>query len=344
MKRHPASPFALDPATAKRVTELDGPILVFGAGGFIGLNLLRSLLLYRDDVYGISQDPNNNWRFLASETPRANLRPCDIREAAQIQALITELKPRTIFNLAAYGAYSKQQEYKKIYVTNFISHVDLIEHLKPHGFSAYLYAGSSSEYGLNSAAPAEGDELVPNSHYAVSKTAAYYACKYYGKTEKLPVAHLRLYSAFGPWEEPDRLVPVLLARARAKSYPPLVDPDITRDFIYSTDITAAFVAVAAGVKPERYGEVYNVGTGIKTTIRELALLTKNICGIAAEPAFGNMQNRAWDMPDWFSDSSALRRDFGWEPRVSLEEGLRRTLAWQQGVGYDTASWNWTKDA
>lgn len=234
-----------------KVEKLHGPIIVFGAGGFIGLNLLKSLLLYRDDVYGISQDPVNNWRFMAAQVPRENLKACDIREMPLLLQLFEELKPRTIFNLAAYGAYSKQNEYKKIYDTNFTAHVDIIEAIKQFGFGSYIYAGSSSEYGLNCAAPAESDELIPNSHYAVSKVAAYYALKYYGKVEHLPVAHLRLYSAYGPWEEPDRLVPVLLSKVRKGEYPPLVDPDITRDFIYITDISTSFVEVALQLQSKK---------------------------------------------------------------------------------------------
>ena len=187
------------------IASLEGPIFIFGAGGFIGINLFNTLFAKRKDVYAITQDPRNNWRLLVNYVPKENVISCDINDLTLLKDLFKDYQPKTIFNLAAYGAYSKQKEYKKIYATNFNSVVNIIEFLKEYGFSAYVHAGSSSEYGLNCTAPHEDEPLVPNSHYAVSKVAAYYSCKYYGQIEQLPVAYLRLYSAYGAWEEPDRL-------------------------------------------------------------------------------------------------------------------------------------------
>lgn len=333
----------------EHINRLEGPIMVFGAGGFLGVNLMHCLLAHREDVVGVSQDPRNNWRFIASQMPQKRLRSCDVNEPVLVGDLIAAVKPRTIFNLSAYGAYSKQREYKKIYRTNFLSAIDLIEILKATApFAVYVHTGSSSEYGLNSNAPRENDELVPNSHYAVSKAAVYYAMKYYGRVEQLPVVHLRLYSAYGPWEEPDRLVPVLLANARAGCYPTLVQPEISRDFIHNDDVNAALLCVAAGLTgeqaQERYGAVYNVGSGVKTTIRELALLAKDIANIPTEPTFGQMPNRGWDVQDWYANIDGIRSDFGWQPNIMLRDGLIAMLDWQRSVDYDNAYWNWMKTA
>lgn len=334
--------YLLPESTVKQLMALDGPIAVFGAGGFIGINVFLSLLKYRKDVYGISQDKANNWRFIAAGVPIQNVIECDITDFTQLEDVIKNLKPRTILNLAAYGAYSKQKEYKKIYETNFNSSVDMLEVLKGLGFSAYVHAGSSSEYGTNSAAPKEGDELVPNSHYALSKVAISYALKYYGQVEQLPVVHLRLYSAYGPWEEPDRLIPVLISHARSKKYPQLVQPDISRDFIYVNDITNAFIAAAAKASTAIKGHSVNVGTGNKTTIRELAQLAKKLCGITTEPSFGAMQNRAWDMPHWYANTEDSLKKLDWKALVKLEDGLKDVIGWQEETGFDTANWNWTK--
>src|SRR5690242_575448 len=184
--------FRLATKPVEQLKNLKGPIAIFGAGGFIGINLLQSILQYRYDVVGISHDKYNNWRFAATGTPHSHIISCDINDFTQLKVLFETFKPQTIFNLAAYGAYSKQKEYKKIYYTNFDSSIDILEILKAQGFSAYIHAGSSSEYGVNSVAPKETDELIPNSHYAVSKTAMSYAIKYYGMVEKLPVVNLRL--------------------------------------------------------------------------------------------------------------------------------------------------------
>ncbi|HEY6161989.1 MAG TPA: NAD(P)-dependent oxidoreductase [Bacteroidia bacterium] len=334
--------FELPAGYAKQVKALEGPVAVLGAGGFIGINLLHALLQHRSDVFGISQDQVNNWRFIASQTPQNNLLSCDINDFTQLKDLIVDLKPKTIFNLAAYGAYSKQKEYKKIYYTNFDSSIDILELLKQQGFSAYVHAGSSSEYGLNSAGPEENSELVPNSHYALSKAAISYAIKYYGLIEKLPVLHLRLYSAYGPWEEPDRLFPNLIAHARQHRFPPFVQENISRDFIYITDILTAFIAAATAAGKEFKGKAYNIGTGKKTTMRELASQVKNICNVPGEPGFGKMQNRDWDTTDWYANIKNATKDLGWKPSVELSEGIKKVVAWQEEAGFDEAWWNWTR--
>lgn len=335
--------YRLPADTVKQLKKLKGPIVIFGAGGFIGINLLKSLLLYRKDVFGISQDHTNNWRFAAAKVPPANIVSCDINDFTQLLEQIDHLKPQTIFNLAAYGAYSKQKEYKKIYYTNFNSSVDIIEILKQRGFSAYLQAGSSSEYGLNSAGPSEKEELIPNSHYAVSKAAVWHAIKYYRQVEKLPVAHLRIYSAYGPWEEPDRLVPVLISHARRKLFPPLVQPEVSRDFIYITDITSAFISAASMLSENNFPDKpLNIGTGKKTSIRELALLVKKIAGISAKPKFGSMKNRNWDVQDWYANIRNTEEVLNWSPVMDLNSGLSKVIAWQNEMDFDNAPWNWAR--
>ena len=325
----------------KIINKLKGPIFVFGAGGFIGINLFNTIFQFRDDVYAITQDPRNNWRFIINDIPERNIISCDINDIIILNDTLDEYQPRTIFNLAAYGAYSKQKEYKKIYNTNFNSSVNIIELMKDRGFDAYIHAGSSSEYGINSAAPEEDNTLIPNSHYAVSKVAAYYAVKYYGQIEKLNVAHLRLYSAYGPWEEPDRLVPVLIAAARKKTYPPLVGSDISRDFIYVDDVCNAFIIAAVNIEKIR-GEALNIGTGVKTTMMDLANLIMLHYGITEPPQFGSMPNRNWDVRDWFSNSHKAEMLINWKCNVNLVDGLAKVASWQKEVNFDTAFWNWNK--
>jgi polyisoprenyl-phosphate glycosyltransferase len=334
--------FQLSSKSVEQLKSLEGPIAVFGAGGFIGVNLLHYLLSHRKDVMGISHDKFNNWRFAATGTPHANILSCDINDFTQLKLLFESFRPRTIFNLAAYGAYSKQKEYKKIYYTNFDSSIDILELLKAQGFSAYIHAGSSSEYGLNSAEPKETDQLIPNSHYAVSKTAMSYAIKYYGLIEKLPVANLRLYSTYGPWEEPDRLVPTLISSARNKKFPPLVEPEISRDFIYISDICSAFIACAAAAANVK-GMSLNIGSGKKTTIREIVGRVKELCHVPSDPAFGSMDNRQWDKTEWYANIRFATKQLDWNPEVSLDEGIEKIIRWQHEIDFDNAYWNYTRN-
>lgn len=317
------------------IKKLTGPILILGAGGFIGINLLQKILSERDDVFGVTHNKKTNWRFQYAKIPQKSLIQCNLTHKKQIEKLLKTISPKTIFNLSAYGAYAKQTDVEQIYTTNVVSTAILLELLRDSNFSAYIHAGSQSEYGLNAAGPKENGELIPNSHYAVSKVADSYLLKYYGKVLHLPVIHLRLYSAFGPWEEPDRLIPVLLAKARKKNLPPFVNPSISRDFIYVDDVISALIVSALNIKKSLYGEVFNVASGKKTTIKKLANLTKKQFDIKKKSQFGIMTKRKWDIINWYGNNSKLTKVFKWRPQHSLTEGLQLTVAWQEKINYDT---------
>ncbi len=312
------------------IKALKGPIAVFGAGGFIGINLLNQLLRLRKDVFGFSSNPEKNWRFRLAGITQDKLVKLDLLDKLEIEKVVKKYKPKTVFNLAAYGAYSKQKDTSKIYETNFLSTARLIEELKKYSIAAYLHAGSQSEYGFNSAAPSEDGDLLPNSPYAVSKTAVYYLLQYYGKVEKLPTVHFRLYSVYGPWEEPDRLIPVLIENVKKGKLPHFVDPEISRDFVYVDDVVEAMIMVAAqvgnGLKPlltKQYGEAFNIASGKKTTIKQLAYLAKKLFRIKENPKFSSMKNRGWDLKNWYGNPKKIQKTFGWKAKTNLEEGLRK---------------------
>jgi nucleoside-diphosphate-sugar epimerase/glycosyltransferase involved in cell wall biosynthesis len=331
--------FALDPEYQVLARNLPGPILVLGAGGFVGFNLFQSLRALRSDVFAVVHRLNAGWRLGQAAIPHSQLLICDLNYEQSVRHLIDSCRPRTLFNLAAYGAYSHQQDTGLIYRTNFMSTIHLLEALKTRGFDAYVHAGSSSEYGLNAAGPDEADEPLPNSHYAVSKLGNANLLKYYGRVQQLPVVNLRLYSVYGPYEEPDRLIPVLIEKIRGGSLPPLVAPGISRDFIHVSDVTCAFLAAARSlaaapnIASGPRGESFNIATGNKTTMRDLAGLARAAFGIETEPAFGSMPNRRWDVEDWHGNPAKAERLLGWKAGIGLEAGLKATLAWQAGCDY-----------
>jgi len=318
--------FRLDPQTEKQLKKIPGPILVIGAGGFIGSNLFTSLLISRRDIFGLSRNPQKNSKFKILNSPKNKLIKCDINNIKDLKSTFSKIKPKTVFNLSAYGAYSTQEDPFKIYQTNFISTINIIEELKKYKFHCYIHAGSSSEYGDNSNRPKENSILTPNSNYAVSKAAVSNAIYYYGKYENLPLYHFRLYAVYGPFEENERLIPTIIKFGEQKKYPPLVSPNITRDFIYTSDITRAFILGALNIKKNNYGEAFNIGTGKKTSIRTLALLTKELYKIKDGPKFGLMDNRRWDHgKDWYANPNKATQLLKFRAKINLKEGLKKTI-------------------
>ena len=317
------------------VKALRGPILVLGAAGFVGANLLRMLLKHRDDVYGVVR-LLPAWRLEGLDSQ--HILEVDLTDLAATRNMIAKLSPATLFDCIAYGAYSFETDYNLIYRTNFTSLVQLVELLAQTSFTALVHAGSSSEYGLKSAGPSEDESLQPNSHYAVSKAAASDYITFAGKVRRLPVANLRLYSVYGPYEDVSRLIPNLVAKGMKGEFPPFVDPKTSRDFVYVDDVCAAFIMTAAKLTPDLYGESFNIGAGRKTTIAELAEVARQTFDIKGEPTFGDMAGRAWDLPDWYAAPGKAENLIGWTSQTSLAEGLNRTAAWLRSIeGVDFAT-------
>ena len=306
------------------INALRGPILVTGASGFVGANLFKLLASQRSDVFAVEQR-GRSWRL--ADVKAEYVVQVDLTDQSAVKNLINTISPKTVFDCVAYGAYSFEQNVNRTYETNFLSVVNLVEMLAVTPVAAFIHAGSSSEYGTNSAAPSEDAQVHPNSHYAISKVAISSFLEYMGKHRNFPCANLRLYSVYGPFEDTSRLIPNLVRKARAGALPDFVDADTSRDFVYVDDVCEAFILAAAKMNPDVYGESLNIGTGVRTTIADLASTAKAVFGIEAEPKFGTMSARTWDLPDWYADPRKAKAMIGWEASTTLEQGLRRASDW-----------------
>jgi polyisoprenyl-phosphate glycosyltransferase len=313
----------IDP-TSRYINALRGPILVTGASGFIGANLYKAIAAVRSDVFAIERHPGS-WRLDAVRDDRVIA--LDLTDEAATQNLIETIAPQTVFNCVAYGAYSFEANSKRIYETNFLATTHLVQLLSQRSIAAFIHAGSSSEYGRNSAAPIETSLPEPNSDYAVSKVATAMFLQYMGVERGFPCLNLRLYSVYGPLEDTSRLIPNVVRRALAGEFPAFVDPSTSRDFVYVDDVCRAFILAAVKMNPDIYGSSINIGSGKKTTIRELAGVAKRTFDVAAEPKFGSMEGRAWDRSDWYADPALAVESIGWQATTELGAGLQLTASW-----------------
>lgn len=309
---------------ATQIKKLPGPILVLGASGFVGANLLRMLAAVRSDVIGTTTKLPN-WRL--QDLPASQIICTDLSSTRSIQALLDAANPAIIFDCIAYGGYSFEKDIEKIYQVNLTTKINLINESIKRKIHCYIHAGSSSEYGENSAAPSEETMTSPNSHYAVAKCAITNLLYYAGKYQNFRCANLRLYSAYGPWEDSARLVPTLISHCLEKKLPPFVAPDTSRDFIYVDDVCTAFIYAAHNLTPEHYGESFNIGTGQKTTIREFANFASELYDVKEQPSFSTMPARSWDTQDWFANPHKSNSVLKWKANTTLREGLLKTTTW-----------------
>jgi nucleoside-diphosphate-sugar epimerase len=280
-------------------------VLVTGAGGFVGANLVRRLLVDGRDVVALVRPDGDPWRLAGVDVE-------------QVEADVRDPLPggfEVVFHLAAHGAYSWQEDEREILATNVLGTANVVQ--RTDGCKVVV-AGSSSEYGPKDHAPDEDEALDPDSAYGVAKAAS----TLYAAFRRAVV--LRLYSVYGPWEEPNRLVPTLLAHALRGELPPLVSPRVARDFVHVDDVCEAFVRAADAAEP---GSVYNVGSGRQTTIAEIVETVRRLGRVDAEPRWSSMPDRSWDTDTWVANPRRIRDQLGWKPRLGLEEGLQSTLEW-----------------
>ena len=299
--------------------------IITGATGFVGANLARRLLADGHDVHLLVRPRHRSWR-IAAIRPAVQVHIVDFGDDEGLTRLVGEIRPEWIFHLAAHGAYATQTNLQQMVQTNIVGTMNLVEACLRSGFEAFVNTGSSSEYGFKADAPAENAWLEPNSHYAVTKAAATIFCRYTAQSRGVHLPTLRLYSVYGPYEEPTRLMPMVMTRGLAGELPPLVHPDIARDYVYIDDVTEAYMR-AASYPGQEPGAVYNVGTGEQTTLREVVDVARRVLGVAAEPRWGSMPQRVWDTDIWVANSRKIQHDLAWRPRFSFEDGFRAMVEW-----------------
>jgi len=288
--------------------------LVTGAGGFVGANLVRRLLADGHRVTAMIGPASADDRLAGLAD--VEIVRCDLRDGEAVEAAARRARPEWVFHLAAHGAYSWQRDPVRIFETNTLGTVHLVEATRDA--EAFVHAGSSSEYGLKDHPPAEDEPISPNSHYAVAKSAAtlWLAQLPRGVT-------LRLYSVYGPWEESGRLMPTLVDHALRGTLPPLVDPRIARDFVFVDDACDALVrAVDAPA-----GAIYNVASGRQTTLAELVEVVRDEFAVSEEPRWNTMAPRDWDTATWVGDPARIAADLGWTATTELRAGLRALGGW-----------------
>jgi nucleoside-diphosphate-sugar epimerase len=300
-------------------------VLVTGATGFVGANLARQLLTLGHEVHLIVRAESNMWR-LQDLLHDLYVHEVALEDAQGVSDCLKSAKPKWIFHLAAHGAYSWQNDFQSIVTTNIVGTSNLLSAALNCGFDSFINTGSSSEYGLKDKAASEQEYLEPNSYYAATKASATLLCRTVARLNNLQIPTLRLYSAYGPFEDPGRLIPTIVRYGLAGGLPPLVAPDTARDFVYIDDVIDAYLQAAA-TRLSDPGAIFNVGSGRQTTIKQVVDIVRAILDISETPNWGSMDNRNWDTNIWVANNEKIKESLGWSPRHSFKEGFQKTLGW-----------------
>lgn len=302
-----------------------GKIFVTGASGFVGANIIRALLKQNYDVHILNRTGKLSWR-LKDLARSITIHTGDIIAYELLKKTMTKVMPDYIIHLAAYGAYHYQNELKKIIEVNVEGTRNLLEASKDVPYRCFINTGSSSEYGFKDKPMKENDFCDPVSYYAACKLANTSICKVFAQLNNKPIVNFRLFSVYGPYEEPARFVPTITKALINKDVIKLTPGNQRRDFIYVDDVSDAYLkALSLGKKIQ--GEIFNIGTGKEYTNDEVVkqLFASTSSETIVEK--GSYPKRTWDTSHWRADISHTQKTLKWKPMRSLEEGLKKNISW-----------------
>jgi len=300
-------------------------ILITGATGFIGANLVRRCLDLSADVYIFTRDTSNKWR-INDILKYVKDHHVDLLNYGKLEKSILEIKPEVILHTTTYGGYPFQKEEDRIINTNTIGTINLVNACSKVGFDIFVNTGSSSEYGLKDKPMSEIDLLEPINIYGIAKSSATLFCQMKAKSENLPIAILRPFSPYGYYEGSTRLISSVIIACLRKKNPELSSPDLVRDFIFIDDVIDSYIKTVEN-KDKSVGEMFNVGSGKQHSLGEVVDEIIKLIGNKVIPQWKKVPNPRVEPKMWQANISKAERLLNWQPKHDLTQGLRKTVNW-----------------
>ena len=292
-------------------------VLVTGARGFIGGALCRPLAAAGAEVHVSSRgDPSSGQACCASDNDMRWWR-ADLADSAAAHALIRDAAPNIVFHMSA--AVTGARDLDAVLPTfrdGLASTVNLLTACAGAGVDRVVLAGSVE-------ARAEGG--TPRSPYAAAKAAAAAYAQMFGALFALRCVDVRISMTYGPGQaDPRKLVPYVINEIRSGRSPKLGSGTRLADWTYIDDTVAALLAAAAS--PEAVGNSIEIGTGVLSSVRDVVERLVALVDPAVHPGFGAVGDRALEDEAPVDPGPAHRLLGGWAARVTLDDGLRRTVA------------------
>jgi UDP-glucuronate 4-epimerase len=327
-------------------------VLVTGAAGFIGARVVEMLL--EKDNYVVGLDNLNDYydvrlkynRLAKVEITAEDLEygqitvsnkfknysfiKLNIEDRVALPELFAKENFDIVCNLAAQAGVRYSIENPNAYIdSNLVGFANILECCRHHKIKHLVYASSSSVYGMNSKVPFSEDDQTdePVSLYAATKKANELMAHAYSSLYKFPATGLRFFTVYGPWGRPD-MAPMLFAKAIMAGEPINVfnNGDLYRDFTYIDDIAEGVLMVIDKTPEEKtLNKIYNIGCAQPVHLLDFIRTLETTLSRKAKLKMMSMQ--AGDVLKTYADTKRLNKEFGYKPKVQLEEGIEQFIKW-----------------
>lgn len=308
-------------------------VFVTGAGGFIGSHLVEYLAQQGAEVIAfVRYTSQGSEGFLPTLTEelqkRIRIVRGDVRDAEAVEQAAHGAE--YIFHLAALvGVPYSFLHPDEVIAVNTLGTLNVLNAARAHGVQRVVVTSTSEVYGTARYVPIdEAHPLQAQSPYAASKIAADAIAVSFHHVYQLPVAIIRPFNTYGPRQSDRAVIPTIISQTLTGKRVRLGNLDTTRDFTYVTDTVRGFLAIAAALG-EVMGQPINIGSGSEISIGDLA---RKIIALTGSEVTISVETERLRLPTseverLCADNSRARALLGWEPQVSLDEGLRRTIDW-----------------
>ena len=332
-------------------------VLVTGAAGFIGANLVKRLLADVPTITIIGIDNMNDYYDVGLKEYRLQgLKESDnfvfvkgnIADKILIQSIFEKYKPSVVVNLAAQAGVRYSITNPDAYVeSNLVGFFNILEACRNYPVEHLVYASSSSVYGSNKKVPYSTDDKVDNpvSLYAATKKSNELMAHAYSKLYNIPSTGLRFFTVYGPAGRPDMAYFGFTDKLRNGETIKIFNyGNCKRDFTYVDDIVEGVIRVMHGAPEKKNGEdglpvppyaVYNIGNNHPENLLDfVSILQEELVSAGVLPHDYDFEAhkelvpmQPGDVPITYADTDALEMDYGFKPKTSLREGLRKFAQW-----------------
>ena len=301
--------------------------LVTGAAGFIGSALVRRLLAENIQVTSLVRDSTR------AKTAIGNPQPAFIEVPQWSHENLTQalagVSAEAVFHLASYGVQAHERDPEQLIQGNVHILTDVLKAVSHGRTTRFIFAGTCAEYGFpehDQVPISETQPLRPTSPYGAAKAAAENDGAELAAPLNVPFITLRLFNVFGPGEAPARLLPFVIDHLQRHEPAELTGGEQVRDFIYLDDAVSALIT-AASAKSLNAGEAYNVCSGRGTSVRNMGEMAADVMGKPRSLLLWGKRPYRNDEPMWLvGDNRRFTQATLWQPQISLEEGIRRTIS------------------
>ncbi len=341
----------------KKVDLKNKTVLVTGASGFIGSNLVKRLLKEFEGIQVIGLDNMNDYYDVRIKESRLNelsqsknytFIQGNLADKEVISKIFTEYKPSSVVNLAAQAGVRYSIENPDAYIeSNLIGFYNILEACRHNPVEHLVYASSSSVYGSNKKVPYSTDDKVDNpvSLYAATKKSNELLAHSYSKLYNIPSTGLRFFTVYGPAGRPDMAYFGFTNKlVNGETIKIFNYGNCKRDFTYVDDIVEGIIRVMQGAPEQVNGEdglpippyaIYNIGNSNPENLLDfVTILQEELIRAGVLPKDYDFEShkelvpmQPGDVPVTYADTTPLERDYGFKPSTSLREGLRKFAEW-----------------